>query len=142
MYQHVPQSWLPLIPRGRVALQFEQAGRRLAALPPHTEVLAQTIIALTSRLSSHPFIMGPGEPAPDFAGLTPAYLLDTRKDLTEFGRRRETVCEKMREKAVRLAWERGTLVESSEDNMAALHLLEMLEGRAWSLLGRDGVWRC
>ncbi|KAL8278795.1 hypothetical protein RQP46_008864 [Phenoliferia psychrophenolica] len=129
LYQHVPQSWLPLIPRGRVALQFEAAGRRLSSLPPQTEVLAQTIIALTSRLSSHPFIMGAGDPAPDFAGLTPAYLLDTRKDLTEYGRRRESVCEKLREKAVRLAWERGTLVESSEDNMACCHLLEMLEGR-------------
>ena len=73
--------------------------------------------------------MGAGEPAPDFAGLTPAFLLDTRTDLTEYGRRRESVCEKLREKAVRLAWERGTLVEVSEDNMACCHLLEMLEGR-------------
>ncbi|KAK4700205.1 hypothetical protein P7C70_g6042, partial [Phenoliferia sp. Uapishka_3] len=131
LYQHVPQSWLPLIPRGRLALLFESSNRHLAALSPQTEVLVLTIIALTSRLSSHPVIIGPGgDPAPDFESLTPAYLLlEGRRDLGEFGRRRENVCEALREKAVRAAWERGTLVNSSEESMAACHLLEMLEGR-------------
>lgn len=84
-------------------------------------------MALTSRLSSHPFIVGQGPLAPAFESLTPSYLA-SHKDLRVYGQRREEVCAKMREKAVRLAWERGTLVESSEESMACCHLLEMLEG--------------
>ncbi|KAI5480883.1 Zn(2)-C6 fungal-type transcription factor [Pseudohyphozyma bogoriensis] len=72
-------------------------------------------------------LLGPG-PAPEFDTLTPAYIAENN-DLREFGRRREEMCEKLREKAIRLAWDRGTLVEASEDNMAACNLLELLEGR-------------
>ncbi|KAM0753729.1 hypothetical protein T439DRAFT_322619 [Meredithblackwellia eburnea MCA 4105] len=128
LFQHVPQSWLPLIPRGKVVAQFEAVGRRLDALPAQAEVLAHTMIALTARLTSDPVIMGDGDPVPSFESLTPQYLA-THKDLREFGKRREEMCRKLRDKAVRLAWERGTLVESCEESMACCHLLEMLEGR-------------
>lgn len=38
LYQFLPQSWLPLTVRGKVALQFEAVGRRLSSLPPQIEV--------------------------------------------------------------------------------------------------------
>lgn len=85
-------------------------------------------MALTARLSAHPFILGASPEAPPFESITPAYLVE-HPDLREYGARREAMCEKLREKAIRLAWERGTLVESSEDSMACCHLLEVLEGR-------------
>lgn len=92
------------------------------------QVLAHTIIALTSRLSSHPLILGPGPAAPSFEALTESYLRD-HKDLRQYGQRREEMCSKLRAKAVRLSWERGTLVKSCEESMACCFLLEMLEGR-------------
>ena len=125
---------------------FDTVGRRLENLPPQAEVryllnktrystdpsteqvLAHTIIALTSRLSSHPAILGAGVAAPSFEALTEAYLAEN-KDLRQYGQRREEVCNKLRQKAVKMSWERGTLVHSCEESMACCFLLEMLEGR-------------
>jgi hypothetical protein len=36
----------------------------------------------------------------------------------------------LRRRAVEMAWERGTLVKTTEESMASCYLLEMLEGRA------------
>ncbi|GAA5819949.1 hypothetical protein JCM10212_001557 [Sporobolomyces blumeae] len=128
LYQALPQSWLPIGVRGRMSLLFEAAGRRLDALAPQAEVLAHAMIALTSRLSSHPALFTPGGPIPSFESLTPISITQTR-DLREFGRRREHFCEKLKRRAVKLAWDRGTLVKTSEESMATCYLLEMLEGR-------------
>ncbi|GAA6012319.1 hypothetical protein JCM11491_007091 [Sporobolomyces phaffii] len=128
LYQALPQSWLPIGVRGKMSLLFESAGRRLDALPPQAEVLAHAMIALTSRLSSHSALFSPGGPVPAFESLTPATFAQHR-DLREFGRRRDQNCEKLRKRAVKLAWERGTLVQASEESMASCYLLEMLEGR-------------
>ncbi|SCV74537.1 BQ2448_7566 [Microbotryum intermedium] len=128
LYQALPQSWLPLLPRARITTMFEASGRRLSALPPQAEVLAYTIMALTSRLSSHPYILGDGPAAPAFESLT-SQNLKKRPDLQAFGARRDALCDKMRAKAVQLAWERGTLVEASEETMASCHLLNILESR-------------
>jgi hypothetical protein len=38
------------------------------------------------------------------------------------------VCEQLRRDAVELAWRRGTLAVTSEENMASCYLLELLEG--------------
>ncbi|GAA6017858.1 hypothetical protein JCM10207_003478 [Rhodosporidiobolus poonsookiae] len=138
--QALPQSWLPLITRGRLLQQFEAAGRRLDALPPQTEVLARVTIALTSRLSSHPALFSPSpsgtsHPIPAFDSLTPEYLA-THPDLREYGQRREAACEALRKTAVALAWERGTLVHASEESMASCYLLEMLEGRKDPVAGK------
>ncbi len=43
LYQHIPQSWLPLFPRGKLNAVFEQVGRRLNALPPQTEVRRRSL---------------------------------------------------------------------------------------------------
>ncbi|GAA5878716.1 hypothetical protein JCM16303_007156 [Sporobolomyces ruberrimus] len=128
LYQALPQSWLPIGVRGKMSLLFESAGRRLESLAPQAEVLAHAMIALTSRLSSHPALFGPGGNVPAFESLTPTAFAQHR-DLREFGRRRDESCEKLRKRAVKLAWERGTLVQTSEESMASCYLLEMLEGR-------------
>ncbi|GAA5966252.1 hypothetical protein JCM3765_002573 [Sporobolomyces pararoseus] len=129
LYQALPQSWLPIGVRGKMSLLFESAGRRLDALTPQAEVLAHAMIALTSRLSSHSALFGPGTSnIPSFESLTPSAFAQHR-DLREFGRRRNDTCEVLRKRAVKLAWERGTLVQTSEETMASCYLLEMLEGR-------------
>ncbi|KAK4051509.1 hypothetical protein OIO90_004723 [Microbotryomycetes sp. JL221] len=148
LYQIVPQSWLPLYPRGRLLMMFESVGRRLDNLPPQAQVLAHTIIALTSRLSSHPAIVGAGpssaspssssiagvtvqaqtEDAPPIESITQDFIKENR-DLRRFGHRREQIADKLRQKAVKLSWERGTLVQTNEETMACCFILEMLEGR-------------
>ncbi len=87
-------------------------------------------MALTCRLSSNPAIVGPGAPAPAFETLTRQHLgKNDSPDLREFGQRRQAACETLRQQAVAMAWSRGTMVETSEESMAACHLLELLEGR-------------
>ncbi|GAA5834363.1 hypothetical protein JCM11251_007969 [Rhodosporidiobolus azoricus] len=138
LYQAIPQSWLPIGVRGKIALQFEAAGRRLEALAPQTEVLARVTIALTSRLSSHPalFLTSPtSSPIPPFESLTPEYVASHR-DLREFGRRREPACEELRRRAVDLAWKRGTMVVNCEESMASCYLLELIEGRNNPVAGK------
>jgi len=89
------------------------------------------MIALTSRLSSHSALFSPGSSnVPSFESLTPS-AFSQHRDLREFGRRRDETCEKLRKRAVKLAWERGTLVQTSEESMASCYLLEMLEGREY-----------
>ncbi|KAM0786214.1 hypothetical protein ACM66B_007017 [Microbotryomycetes sp. NB124-2] len=128
LYQIIPQSWLPLYPRGRIVMMFDAVGRRLESLPPHAEVLAHSIIALTARLSSHPSILGPNSDAPPIEHITEDYIQQNR-DLRKYGYLRESVSDKLRQKAVRMSWERGTLVQTNEESMACCFILEMLEGR-------------
>ncbi|GJN94038.1 hypothetical protein Rhopal_007101-T1 [Rhodotorula paludigena] len=136
LYQTFPQSWLPIGIRGRILQQFEATGRRLGALPPHTEVLACITIALSARLSSHPALFADGASAiPSYQSLTPAFL-ETSPDLREFGIRRQAACEKLRRRAVDLAWRRGVLVHTSEETMSCCYLLEMLEGRSDPVAGK------
>lgn len=134
LYQTVPQSWLPLYPRGRIQMLFEQAGRRLEALPPQAQVLALTICATSARLSSHPAVVGE-DAAPSTDALTPDFLA-RHPDLRAFGQRREAFCQALRDRAVRLSWERGTLVETCAESMSACFLLEMLEGRSEARKGK------
>ncbi|BGP03719.1 hypothetical protein NBRC10513v2_007452 [Rhodotorula toruloides] len=135
LYQALPQSWLPIGVRGKVFSQFEAAGRQLDALSPDTEVLARVTIALTSRLSSHPALFGPGSPVPPYETLTSSYL-ESHPDLRQYGKRRQAVCEQLRREAVELAWRRGTLAVTSEENMASCYLLELLEGRNDPVAGK------
>ncbi|BGP35609.1 hypothetical protein JCM10296v2_007450 [Rhodotorula toruloides] len=135
LYQALPQSWLPIGVRGKVFSQFEAAGRQLDALSPDTEVLARVTIALTSRLSSHPALFGPGSPVPPYETLTTSYL-ESHPDLRQYGKRRQAVCEQLRREAVELAWRRGTLAVTSEENMASCYLLELLEGRNDPVAGK------
>jgi len=98
--------------------------------PRSSQVLAHTIMALTCRLSSNPAIVGPGTPAPAFETLTRQHAGKKEwGDLRQFGQRRQAACETLRQQAVAMAWNRGTMVQTSEESMAACHLLELLEGR-------------
>lgn len=82
-------------------------------------------MALTSRISSHPLIIGPGIPAPDYATLN-SIPLDSLVELREFGRRRQSMCVQFRDNAERMIWDRGVTVVVGEENAASLHLMDVL----------------
>lgn len=86
-------------------------------------------MAFSSRISSHPLILGPGVDAPAYEDLDGSSILVPTIDLREFGRRRESMCVQFRDQAVRMIWERGAMVKGGEPNAASCHLLDVLEVR-------------
>lgn len=86
-------------------------------------------MAFSSRLSSHPLILGPGVAAPAYEDLDGSSILVPTIDLREFGRRRETMCAQFRDQAERMIWERGAMVKGGEPNAASCHLMDVLEVR-------------
>lgn len=86
-------------------------------------------MALTSRISSHPLIVGHGFAAPEYETLSSMPLLSPSMNLREFGRRRENMCAQFKDNAVRMIWERGISVVGGEENAATCHLMDVLEMR-------------
>ncbi|EIW76525.1 hypothetical protein CONPUDRAFT_169040 [Coniophora puteana RWD-64-598 SS2] len=147
LYSKLPRA--SLVPGAALSERFEANGRRLSLLPRTSQVLALCILTLTSRLSSHPLLFGPGAAPPRLA----AFLFDpgsiAMDTVAEWGRRRENACERLREMAVESAWHARLLAGDggdgsgfggvSDEGMAACLLLEMIEdrhtpgaGRPWS----------
>lgn len=89
-------------------------------------------MALTSRLSSHPLIIGLGIAAPDYQTITSMPILSPSIELREFGRRRDSMCAQFKANAQRLMWDRGVTVMAGEENAASCHLMDVLEMRTSS----------
>ncbi|KAM0755626.1 hypothetical protein T439DRAFT_7979 [Meredithblackwellia eburnea MCA 4105] len=146
-FKHAPDAFfpLPLLARGRLSREFDKAGRRLDALPPHIEVLAAVVIAFSAGFSSHHLLLGPGPVAPDydilsslplhtqnpirvnesFNGVSDDFMLDLR----DYGRRRAAVCEHLRLWASELLIRRGSMVVCGEEQAASCHLMDIMETR-------------
>lgn len=86
-------------------------------------------MAVSSRISSHPLLLGPGIAAPEYEDLDATGILAPGADLREFGRRRESMCIQFRDQAARMIWERGATVIGGEPNAASCHLMDLLEIR-------------
>lgn len=93
-------------------------------------------MAFSSRLSSHPLILGFGPKAPTYEDLDTTSILLPTIDLREFGRNRETMCIQFKEQAARLMSERGTFVNGGEPNAASCHLMDVLEVREGTATAR------
>lgn len=104
---------------------FEACGRRLSSMDESHEVFFAVILALGSRVSDHPLLVGSS--APTLAEL--AVAAKEGRDLSEWGRRREAACVALTNKAVALADENGIWRKPSTSNIATLIMLEGLLDR-------------
>ena len=145
VYFLLPQSRIPLLEGTDFKQAFEASGRRSSQMDessegesswhtasnfvlmrvPNSTVLFSVILALASRVSDHPLLVGAA--APSIHALSTA--VRDGSDLSEFGRRRENACKAMTDKAVRLADSRSIWRKPSIANMASLLLLEGLFDR-------------
>lgn len=92
-------------------------------------MLAQCIIAITARISGHVHIIGPAHDIPDISAQAQA-ALKISLDCSQFGQRRNAICEQLRAEAVWLAQHEGVMITPCAYNAASLELLEFLEYRA------------
>ncbi|KAJ6610546.1 hypothetical protein B0H10DRAFT_1953789 [Mycena sp. CBHHK59/15] len=95
-------------------------------LPPQARVLAHCFLALTSSISFHSAILGPG-PQPE--SFDDRAVLYRGADLRGYGLHRAPMCRALHEQAFGLAGAAGVLLEPSEDNAASCFILELLDRR-------------
>ena len=99
---------------------FESSGRRLDCLDPRIEPLAAVVLALAARVSDHPLLVGASAPPPS----TLSKAIKEGQDLSEWGKRRTDACQALRDRAIKIADERGIWREPSPENFATLMMLE------------------
>ncbi|KAK4705847.1 hypothetical protein P7C70_g343, partial [Phenoliferia sp. Uapishka_3] len=86
------------------------------------KVLCSVVMALAARTSDHPLLVGKDAPSVDELVI---WTLNG-VSLAEYGRRRETACSELTQRAVALADRAGTMRIPSVENVATLQLLEGL----------------
>ncbi|KAJ3853949.1 hypothetical protein EV368DRAFT_81097 [Lentinula lateritia] len=101
-FRLLPQVYYPLLPLKDLETSLHNCSWNLHALLPLDRVLAQCIIATSSRISTSSRLVDlEGYDLPKISMLAP---LKTRYlDCREVGRRRENICEKLKAEAVRSA---------------------------------------
>ena len=98
-------------------------------LDVQSRVLAQCIMAVTSRVSTHPALVGADVSDAQLAGFLSSgnLMMTPGLDLRELGRRRDPMCRRLHDEACQLAHEAGIMMVASEENAASLYLLDFLE---------------
>ncbi|KAM0746381.1 hypothetical protein T439DRAFT_329825 [Meredithblackwellia eburnea MCA 4105] len=122
LYCLLPTTRIPLLEGTNFRKVFEASGRRMSQMDEDSEVLFSIILAVGSRVSDHPLLVGGA--APSLSQL--AVAAREGKDLSEWGRRRESACAALTNKAVRMADERGIWRKPSATSMVSLIMLEGL----------------
>ncbi|KAF5366841.1 hypothetical protein D9758_006512 [Tetrapyrgos nigripes] len=130
-FVHTTFHFLPIIPYDRLRASLAGCGWQPASLAPQDCVLVYCIFAVTSFISTHPFIVGPEPLPPECTNiLTTIHQTKTiRKDLRDIGRRREGMCQLLRAEALRQAQIEGIAVWVSPENAASCCLLATLENQ-------------
>ncbi|KAJ3899037.1 hypothetical protein F5879DRAFT_978227 [Lentinula edodes] len=125
-FRLLPQFYYPLLPLNDLETSLNNCSWNLHALLPLDRVLAQCIIATSSRISTSSHLVNlEGYDLPKISMLAP---LRTRYlDYREVGRRRENICEKLKAEAVRSAQYEGVMHNICVSNAVSLALLEFLE---------------
>ncbi|KAJ7722073.1 hypothetical protein DFH07DRAFT_783962 [Mycena maculata] len=101
------------------SLKHDLAGLswKINSLPAQWRVLAYCVIALSTTVSFHCAIIGPGPQPPS---LTDHAIFFHGNDLRSYDLRRAPVCRKLHTCAQRLARKFGVMLEVSEDNIASV----------------------
>ncbi|KAJ7494269.1 hypothetical protein B0H11DRAFT_2003928 [Mycena galericulata] len=100
------------------------AGWKIDLLPPEARVLAYCECAVSSLISFHPDIIGPG---PQPASFTDTSVFFLGADLRSYGIRRAPVFRALHERALSLACDTRIHLQTSEYNAASCFLLETME---------------
>jgi hypothetical protein len=85
-------------------------------------------MALSSSISFHEFVIGPG-PRPE--SFTDSSVFYPGADLREYGVRRSAVVRALHMQAFKFACDASIVLEASEDNAASCFILEVLDTRTW-----------
>ncbi|KAF8209200.1 hypothetical protein K438DRAFT_1754241 [Mycena galopus ATCC 62051] len=122
--EFLPQIGHPLIGRTRIKDSIHVAKFELHLLPPQSRAVALCLISVTSLVSFHESILGPG-PRPE--SFTDHAFFLSSPDLRGCGVRRAPAHRALRAKAIKAACEIGVMLEPTEENALSCYLLDLLE---------------
>ncbi|KAF8209202.1 hypothetical protein K438DRAFT_2066207 [Mycena galopus ATCC 62051] len=122
--EFLPQIGHPLIGRTRIKDSIHAAKFALHLLPPQLRAVILCLISVTSLVSFHESILGPG-PRPE--SFTDHAFFLSSPDLRGCGVRRAPAHRALHAKAIKFACEIGVMVEPTEENALSCYLLDLLE---------------
>ncbi|KAJ7242027.1 hypothetical protein C8J57DRAFT_1368151 [Mycena rebaudengoi] len=122
----LPQNRHPIFRRASLQSALSSVSWQIDLLQPQTRVLAYCVMALSSSISFHEFVIGPG-PRPE--SFTDSSVFYPGADLREYGVRRSAVVRALHMQAFKFACDASIVLEASEDNAASCFILEVLDTR-------------
>ncbi|KAJ7776947.1 hypothetical protein DFH07DRAFT_798267 [Mycena maculata] len=114
----------PLIKVTSIKATIRAAAFQLHLLPPQSRVLALCAIALSSLLSFHEAVLGPGPRPHSFADEA---FFSSKSEVRSCGLRRSAVFRALRAEAFKAAWDTGIMLQVSNENTLSCYLLDVLE---------------
>ncbi|KAJ7480651.1 hypothetical protein FB451DRAFT_152126 [Mycena latifolia] len=122
--KYLPQHNHPLLAVVAIKSAVHAVSFQLDRLPPQSRVLALCLVALSSLVSFHEVVLGPG-PRPQ--SFTDWSFFSSTSDVLACGVRRSAAYHALRGQALKAAWEIGVTFQPSNENAAACYLLDCLE---------------
>ncbi|KAJ7232021.1 hypothetical protein C8J57DRAFT_1384479, partial [Mycena rebaudengoi] len=119
-FAQLPQNSHPIFRRASLQSALSSVSWQIDRLQPQTRVLAYCVMALSSSISFHKLVIGPGSQPESF---TDSSVFYRGADLREYGVRSSPAT-------------RSIVLEASEDNAASCFLLELLDTRINELTSR------
>ncbi|KAJ6475955.1 hypothetical protein C8R47DRAFT_1323683 [Mycena vitilis] len=136
-FDHLTLVSNPIIVATSIKSIMHSVSFQLPLLEPQSRVLALCIIALTSLLSSHEAILGPGYRP---ASLADPLFFSSKTEVRNCGARRASRCRALHAAALRAAWDTGIMLQVSNENAASCFLLDSLEQCVFVFSGLSRPW--
>ncbi|KAJ7626657.1 hypothetical protein DFH06DRAFT_1481105 [Mycena polygramma] len=127
----------PIIIAASIKSTMHSVSFQLPLLKPQSRVLALCIIALSSLLSFHEAILGPGYRP---VSLSDTLFFSSKMEVRNGGARRAPRCRALHAAALRAAWDAGIMLQVSNENAASCFLLDILEQCVFVFSGLSRPW--
>ncbi|KAJ7237021.1 hypothetical protein B0H12DRAFT_1139591 [Mycena haematopus] len=133
-FERMPPVTNPVVVASSIQTAIRAVSFQPSLLPPQPRVLAMCIIALSSLVSFHEVVLGPGPLPETFAD---PIFFSSQPEVLKCGARRAAVCRALHAAALRDAWDTAIMLQVSSENAASCFLLEYLE----QSMGNSGLSR-
>ncbi|KAJ6540319.1 hypothetical protein B0H19DRAFT_1175434 [Mycena capillaripes] len=114
----------PIIIMSSIKTTIRAVSFKVDLLPPQSRVLAMCILAVSSIISFHEVILGPGPRPASFSDID---FFSSQTDVRGCGARRAPACRALYAAALKAACETGVMLQVSTENAASCFLIDLLE---------------
>ncbi|KAJ6526057.1 hypothetical protein B0H19DRAFT_582504 [Mycena capillaripes] len=135
-FDQLPFAYNPIIIMASIKTTIRAVSYQINLLPPQSRVLVMCILAISSIISFHEVILGPGLRPDSFSDMD---FFSSQTDVRGCGARRVPACRALYAAALKAAWETGVMLHVSTENAASCFLIDFLEQTA-DLTGPSRPW--
>ncbi|KAJ6540291.1 hypothetical protein B0H19DRAFT_1175381 [Mycena capillaripes] len=114
----------PIINMASIKTTIRAVSFQMHLLPPQSRALAMCILAVSSIISFHEVILGPGPRPNSFSDMN---FFSSQTNVRGCGARRAPACRALYAAALKAAWETEIMVQVSTENAASCFLIDLLE---------------